>query len=291
MDNWTQLKDAVAQIIKTNDNQDITAVVLRDVLFTIINIIGENATLAGFATPTTAPGVPDGKVFYFAFDSGLYANFSGINIENPGLIILYNTGGDWEHYQVYQCLQDVGDSQYYPMSQAAITIALKNMQVEFDNKIFPKIDFSELDTYLQNNWQAILQNKTISRVNVVNGNKCEGILEMFSDGYLHQITQLYYTNNVLDEETNQFKGHQDTSCFIYARHFGISGGTQDNPAPMTYTNWKLIISDKSIANLTTAISNLSKRIDNVENSRKILTQEEYDALTVKDENTLYYIYE
>lgn len=61
MANWSDLKAAVAKVIKTNGNQQITGAVLQNVLNNIISNVGENATFAGIATPVTNPGTPDGN--------------------------------------------------------------------------------------------------------------------------------------------------------------------------------------------------------------------------------------
>ena len=53
MAKWSDLKAAVAKVIKTNSNQEITGAVLQNVLNNIISNVGENATFAGVATPTT----------------------------------------------------------------------------------------------------------------------------------------------------------------------------------------------------------------------------------------------
>lgn len=46
MANWTTLKAAIANVIKTNGNQEITGAVLQSILNSIVNAIGENATYA-----------------------------------------------------------------------------------------------------------------------------------------------------------------------------------------------------------------------------------------------------
>ena len=53
MANWSTLKAAIAQIIKTNNNQEITGANMQSVLNNIIDNVGENSTFAGIATPTT----------------------------------------------------------------------------------------------------------------------------------------------------------------------------------------------------------------------------------------------
>lgn len=100
MANWSDLKAAVAEVIKTNGNQQITGAVLQNVLLSIISTVGSNATFAGIATPKTNPGIPDGNVFYIAYTAGDYVNFqseAGNLTVNPGeLAILYNETTNWD---------------------------------------------------------------------------------------------------------------------------------------------------------------------------------------------------
>lgn len=99
MAKWSDLKAAIANIIKTNGNQEITGQALQNVLNNIISSVGENASFVGVATPTTNPGTPDGNVFYIAYTAGNYANFqskAGNLTVNPGeLAILYNETTNW----------------------------------------------------------------------------------------------------------------------------------------------------------------------------------------------------
>lgn len=96
MANWTTLKATIADVIKTNGNQEITGAVLQNTLNSIVSAVGENATFAGIATPTTNPGTPDGPVFYIALELGVYSNFNGITLKNSGFAIIYNTdNNEW----------------------------------------------------------------------------------------------------------------------------------------------------------------------------------------------------
>jgi hypothetical protein len=91
---WTDLKAAVAAVIKTNGNQEITGALLQSTLNSIIDQMGTNHQFIGIATPATVPGTPDGNVFYIATDIGVYANFSGLEIiENEVSLLLWN--GSW----------------------------------------------------------------------------------------------------------------------------------------------------------------------------------------------------
>lgn len=95
MANWNTLKTAVTNAINANGNQAITGQLLQNVLNNIITNVGENATFAGIATPTTNPGAPDGPVFYFATTAGTYPNFNGIEVSKGEASILLWNDGAW----------------------------------------------------------------------------------------------------------------------------------------------------------------------------------------------------
>lgn len=94
MANWSTLKAAIASIIKTNGNKEITGQLLQNVLNNIVSSVGENSTFAGIATPTTNPGAPDGNIFYLATEVGTYSNFNGIEIASEEAVIL-EWRGSW----------------------------------------------------------------------------------------------------------------------------------------------------------------------------------------------------
>uniref|UniRef100_UPI0026E96F83 hypothetical protein n=1 Tax=Megamonas hypermegale TaxID=158847 RepID=UPI0026E96F83 len=94
MANWSTLKAAIANIIKTNGNKEITGQLLQNALNNIVSSVGENSTFAGIAIPATNPGVPDGNVFYLATEAGIYSNFNGIEITDGEAVIL-EWRGSW----------------------------------------------------------------------------------------------------------------------------------------------------------------------------------------------------
>lgn len=95
MGNYEQLKQAVADVVKSNGNQEITGDILQNTLLTIISAVGSGATFAGIATPTTNPMTPDQNVFYIAFEDGIYSNFGNIVLENE-VAIFTNGNGIWQ---------------------------------------------------------------------------------------------------------------------------------------------------------------------------------------------------
>lgn len=95
MADWTTLKAAIANVIKANGNQEITGQLLQNILNNIVSSVGENATFAGIATPTTNPGVYDGPVFYIAAQAGTYSNFNGIEVAEGEAVIFKWNNGTW----------------------------------------------------------------------------------------------------------------------------------------------------------------------------------------------------
>lgn len=93
MSKWSDLKTAIASVIKTNGTQAITGSILQNVLNNIVSSLGENYQFVGIATTATNPGTPDGNVFYIAGE-GTYTNFSNIAIEIGQLGIL-KWNGSW----------------------------------------------------------------------------------------------------------------------------------------------------------------------------------------------------
>lgn len=99
MGNYKQLKQAVSDVIKTNGNQEITGEIMQNTLLSIISTIGNDATFAGIATPTTNPGTPDQNVFYIASEPGIYANFGNVKLIDQ-VLIFSNNNGTWYKSEV-----------------------------------------------------------------------------------------------------------------------------------------------------------------------------------------------
>lgn len=96
MTNWTKLKKAIADVIKTNGNQEITGAIMQQTLMSIVDNVGSNAQFAGVAVPSTVPADTDGSVFYLASTQGTYPNFSGIEVDASEMAVFTkNTAGTW----------------------------------------------------------------------------------------------------------------------------------------------------------------------------------------------------
>ena len=140
MANWSKLKAAIANAIKTNGNNEITGQLLQNVLTSVVTSVGENATFAGIASPTTNPGAPDGPVFYLATKIGTYSNFGKPDGSRPvisgyGTILLitnkdYVDKTKWATEVISDGLaQKLGSGIDIAMSQKAITQQFNNFVV------------------------------------------------------------------------------------------------------------------------------------------------------------------
>lgn len=95
MGNYEELKAAVASVVKTNGNQEITGANMQNVLLTLISTIGSNRLFAGVANPTTNPGTPDPNVFYLAINPGTYVNFDAFVLKPGKTAVFTNTASGW----------------------------------------------------------------------------------------------------------------------------------------------------------------------------------------------------
>lgn len=96
MANWIKLKKAIADVIKTNGNEEITGAIMQQTLISIVDNLGSNAQFGGVAVPSTVPADTDGSVFYLASTQGTYPNFNNIEVDASEMAVFAkNTAGTW----------------------------------------------------------------------------------------------------------------------------------------------------------------------------------------------------
>ena len=122
MANWDILKKAISDVVKTNDNREITGASLQSVLHSIVSNVGANATFAGIATPSTNPSTHDGPVFYLASTSGVYTKFSSITVTSSEIAILTWDNGVWK-------------KQSMPLSTNGSIISVHRADVSINNNV------------------------------------------------------------------------------------------------------------------------------------------------------------
>lgn len=96
MANWIKLKKAIADVIKTNGNEEITGAIMQQTLISIVDNLGGNAQFGGVAVPSTVPADTDGSLFYLASTQGIYPNFNNIEVDASEMAVFTkNTAGTW----------------------------------------------------------------------------------------------------------------------------------------------------------------------------------------------------
>ena len=94
MANFEQLKSTVANVIKTNGEENITGAIMQDVLLTIINSIAGGYMFGGVAQHSGNVGNPDYNVFYLA-GSGAYTGYGGAITIPDGCYGVFLYDGTW----------------------------------------------------------------------------------------------------------------------------------------------------------------------------------------------------
>lgn len=249
MANWSDLKNAVKSVIKTNGNQEITGKVLQDVLNNIISNIGLNSTFAGIATPETNPGTPDGNVFYLATTAGTYSNFNGIIIE-AGEAVILEWKGSWmkktSGFATKEELSELGSKDVILSKQLSIVkggdisvqdskldITINNgdtllIYVKDENSILNKEKTYLVRTYDElNNEVENLGSYPISEFNTINISKAAKYITLYcwycglNDGEVDLIVAKGLGKEITKNETNNKKDIESLNKSISNKMFGI----------------------------------------------------------------------
>lgn len=111
---YDAIKEAIQEEIGPNNVGYITGAVLQRVLLSMVNALGDNSQYAGLATPSTAPGQPDGKIFYLAISPGVYVNFGGLQLVNQEIAFLVWDGAAWSKNS-FSVDSERYNISYYPL--------------------------------------------------------------------------------------------------------------------------------------------------------------------------------
>ena len=123
MANYANILAEITAAITTNDSQDITGAVLRNVLEDMVAALGAGYQYKGIASPATNPGTVDQRVFYLA-PPGTYQYFGPATVPDGMLgILTYDTAWSLSLIDlgVGQLLDDVYGTPSVPINVAAIT--------------------------------------------------------------------------------------------------------------------------------------------------------------------------
>lgn len=94
MGNFDNLRNAIAEVIKQNGNEEITGDVLQFVLLEMVSGLGAGYRFLGTCTPSTEPQEPDGAAFYVG-GAGEYLNFEGVTVDAGYICFFKWDGSAW----------------------------------------------------------------------------------------------------------------------------------------------------------------------------------------------------
>lgn len=97
---YKNLKDSIKQVIKPNDNQEITGKVLQNILLNIVNTIGNSGVVfKGVINSASTPEVSENPIFYIneiSKSAQTFSNFGGLKTEKNELaIFIKDSNGAW----------------------------------------------------------------------------------------------------------------------------------------------------------------------------------------------------
>lgn len=139
MANYNNLKNAIAAVIKDNNQQEITGDILQSSLLAMVDSLGKYATFAGIAQPNTVPNTPDQNIFYIATTPGVYNSLGGVEVKDTAYIIC-NITGSWKGYDTNLTIGQAVLTSPQELTPEQKTQAQKNIGLELVQELGDKED-------------------------------------------------------------------------------------------------------------------------------------------------------
>lgn len=128
--NYEQLKTAIAEVIRTNGNEEITGEVLQYILIEMVSALGRDYQFAGVATPSTEVGEPDENKAWI-LRAGSYENFGTpfTVAENQFGVVMFNGSFDVRLVTVGRPVDDsITEGGVNPVEGGAIAAEFAQMR-------------------------------------------------------------------------------------------------------------------------------------------------------------------
>ena len=117
----------------------------------------KGATYMGVATTDTVPDTTAAKMFYFALQGGIYANFGNQDVAQGINVLLTEDGKSWTVQSLISVAQELGASTTMLVSQKAITDAInrKANTTDVDEALAKKADKETMNTELAKKFDKV----------------------------------------------------------------------------------------------------------------------------------------
>lgn len=170
MSNYTNTKAVVAANVYTNNNNEVTAAMVKAAINEVIDtLIAGGYLYKGVATTSTNPGSPDANVFYLATAPGTYTNFGSL-VVNDGEVCVLKYNGSWSKEvtgaataaQVNQLRENINEldytrSEYYEQSGIITKTGATTTSSNWTRYIIKNNGYSRIKVtaYTSTNYMAI----------------------------------------------------------------------------------------------------------------------------------------
>lgn len=226
----------------------------------------------------TAPMGTNGKTLRYGQLVSIYNEADKTSAENgdiyawqkPGWLKMGNIGNIYElkakieEEAAARAAADTEPQQKVTAEQTARTTADAELRTLAEGMV-GSIDVTQIDSIPGSTSEAVKMAKDTlhSRWTLTYNRRSVGVVDLFSDSMLHQLTEVLTTHYSMNTEGKlDFSGHNDKAIYRYFRSYNINSAHLTN-AKGTWTEWTEYIPE----NVQKVVSALSGSISNEEKAR------------------------
>ncbi len=196
-----------------------------------------------------------------------------LEVQNSGVkhsadsVVLGNTyGGSLDDLEVNEVGIKAATQEEAGVMSAADKTKLDNIPADIYDKVLNTIPFDGLDLTDAELRTSLIRASKPTRFIVTYESSiwgvCNvGVLETFSDDMRHQLTEVFTTHYILNDDGSN-RGHNDKTIYTYFRSYKI-GGALDVPAN-TWSAWKLISTSDDREGFINNFSLIGKNVEQLQ---------------------------
>ena len=164
MANYANLLATIAANIYTNNNNEVTAAMVKTAVDQMVASLGAGYQFMDIATPATTPGNTDVKQFYIASEAGIYTDFGGLEVYDNEVAVIYGSGSSWSKkvtgaatiasvQSLEGIFNDIKPLLMYDIVTGKVYNVYTNAEASVANGAYFKVDVSGADSVVVNGVQ------------------------------------------------------------------------------------------------------------------------------------------
>ncbi len=191
---------------------------------------------------------------------------SGVNHSADSVVLGNTYGGSLDDLEVNEVGIKAATQEEAGVMSAADKTKLDNIPADIEDKVLNTIPFDGLDLTDAELRTSLIRASKPTRFIVTYESSiwgvCNvGVLETFSDDMRHQLTEVFTTHYILNDDGSN-RGHNDKTIYTYFRSYKI-GGALDVPAN-TWSAWKLISTSDDREGFINNFSLIGKNVEQLQ---------------------------